>query len=324
MNNQNPRKPAQFSLWGALFFPAALVLLFSLLSHVGWADIGQALSRISLWQAAVILGFGFFESVFDAVALQIAMVPRPRLLRLLATNGVGSLANMLLPWDLGELTKVALLRNAATGTAAVAIWNLAFKLSRPLGAMLFVIISWFGIGTTSGTSILMITGITLLSFAPYLLLRWLLRRGAATTIVRLLSRFPWMRRFEARLFQRAEPFDREVKQVFDDKRRQYGLMVAAQIPARMGSGFAFCAVTWALEPDIPVTTMALLYAAMNVADLLTLALPARLGVAESAAFIVFPWLGLPAGLGAIVYLTLRIKAILTNGLVAPFALFMRR
>ena len=61
---------------------------------------------------------------------------------------------------------------------------------------------------------------------------------------------------------------------------------------------------------------------MNTAELLITLVPARLGVAEGAAFGIFKMCGLQAQTGVIMYVVLRLKSLATTGVLAPFA-FLR-
>jgi uncharacterized membrane protein YbhN (UPF0104 family) len=62
----------------------------------------------------------------------------------------------------------------------------------------------------------------------------------------------------------------------------------------------------------------LMYATMNVAEYVIAVLPARIGVSEGTAFFAFKFLGLNPSLGVVVYVILRVRTILANGLLAPF------
>jgi hypothetical protein len=65
----------------------------------------------------------------------------------------------------------------------------------------------------------------------------------------------------------------------------------------------------------------LLYATVNVADYIVAVLPARVGVSEGTSYFIFKFLGLDPVTGVIMYVVLRIRTILANGLLTPAAFF---
>ncbi len=68
----------------------------------------------------------------------------------------------------------------------------------------------------------------------------------------------------------------------------------------------------------------LIYASVNVSSYITAILPARLGVSEGAAFIVFELLGLPGESGLLLVLALRLKALFTNGIGGFLTVLVRQ
>jgi hypothetical protein len=62
---------------------------------------------------------------------------------------------------------------------------------------------------------------------------------------------------------------------------------------------------------------------MNVAEYVIALLPARVGVSEGTAFVVFKLYGLDASTGLVLYTFLRVRNILIHALLTPFAFLNR-
>jgi hypothetical protein len=75
----------------------------------------------------------------------------------------------------------------------------------------------------------------------------------------------------------------------------------------------------ALDLDHGFGQASLLYATINVADYVVAILPARVGVSEGTSYFIFKLLGLNPTMGVIMYVVLRIRTILANGLLTPAA-----
>ena len=65
--------------------------------------------------------------------------------------------------------------------------------------------------------------------------------------------------------------------------------------------------------------VALAYATLNVAEFVTAVLPARVGVSEGSSFFLFQFIGLDPVLGVIMAVILRVRTIVANGVITPFA-----
>lgn len=309
-------------------FVVTVAIALWLLSRVGWGAIGDALGRIGWWGAVVVLLLGIAESAGDGLALALSIEGR-RSLRVVAFNSVGGVLNQLLPFDLGEVAKVSLMhRYYPDGTAisGTIIWNYVFKLSRPLVALVAAVTGAVAYQSAPlGFRQLVLVGAAI-GFLPYVFFRLLLRKGAAVLLVRFIEwvrRAPLLRRLpippSARLLEAAHQIDDAVNGFWRRCPRRYMEIFALQIAARLSSWASLVAALHFVGGEVTFSKAALLYAALNVAEFVITVLPARLGVAEGAAFGVFRVCGLDPALGVAMYLALRIKSLVTNGLLAPLA-----
>jgi uncharacterized membrane protein YbhN (UPF0104 family) len=157
------------------------------------------------------------------------------------------------------------------------------------------------------------------AFAPYALLRLVLRRGAAAMLVRFLRFVRIVRRDPERILAKALEIDAIVAGFWRQRPGAFLTVLFLQIAARIVSGAGLIATLRLLGLPISLSNGALLYAAMNTADLLITLVPTRLGVSEGAAFGIFKLFGLPPQIGVIMYVVFRIRSLATTGVLAPFA-----
>ena len=308
------------------FFVAALAVLLWLLNKVGWSTIGQALASVGLSGAIFLVALGFIETILDTVALTVAIRQR-RWARVLFINSVGALMNQILPFDLGEVLKGGLTHRAfpsGTTIAGSIVWNYVFKISRPLVTLAAALTGLFVVTHVDLTVRFLILGGALAAFVPYLLLRLLLRRGAAEMIVRLLRFVRIVRRDPERILAKALEVDATVAGFWRDRPGAFLTVLFLQIGARIASWAGLFATLRVLGLPISFTDSLLLYAAMNTADLLITLVPARIGVSKGAAFGIFKMFGLPPQISVIMYVVFRIRSLATTGVLAPFAFLPMR
>jgi hypothetical protein len=97
-------------------------------------------------------------------------------------------------------------------------------------------------------------------------------------------------------------------------------VLVLQGAARLAGWAAFLAACGLAGVGSDFGRASLAFAALAVAGYLVRLIPARVGVQEGMAYLVFPLFGLDAGLGLVVMLLLRLKALASNGLGAVLAL----
>ncbi len=306
------------------FFLAALGVLLWLLNKTGWSNIGQALARVGVMGAMVLVALGFMETILDSVAMTIAIRQR-RWGNVMFFNSIGALMNQILPFDLGEVVKAGMTHRAFPSGDTIAgaiVWNYVFKISRPLVTLTAALIGLVVVKQVDTTVRYLILAGAVASFAPYVLLRLVLRRGAAEMIVRLLRFLRFLRRDPERILAKALEIDSIVAGFWEARPRRFMAILFFQIGARIVSWSGLFATLRVLGLPISVTSSALLYAAMNTADMIITIIPARLGVSEGAAFGIFKMCGLPPQIGVIMYVVFRLRSLATTGVLAPFA-FLR-
>jgi len=298
---------------------AALAILFFLLDHIGWDVVRKAFTSVGLWGAAVLFAMGVLENLLDAAALTASLPPTRRLglLRTLSYTSVSALVNMFIPWEAGEVVKAGLLRrhvDAKDAISGTVIWNYVFKLSRPIVttvAALIGVLGVHGLAPKVGWALLVASAA---SFVPYLILKLFLRWNAMRRIAELLRRLRIWRREPEEARRSAEALDRQVRDFYRERPRDYARVLLLQMGARLTSWATYGVAAVLLGLHYGFADVALVYASLSLVGLAVLVVPSlRIGVGEGAAFLAFGLIGLDPGAGLLLTLIMRIKAIATSG-----------
>jgi len=303
---------------------ASLAALLWLLGRIGWGTMGQSLGKVGWTGLATLMVLGWMESFTDGTALWVVMGHRLRYGFGIAVNAAGSMLNLLLPWESGEVLKGTLLRGQFGTPSAVSgtiLWNYIFKISRPAVSLTAALCGWAFARGSEKSHIGLILVANLCSFLPYLVLRVLIRYGAAAGLVRVLGILPVLRRHSGQWIESARKIDHEVKGFWHDRPGDYLKVFGLQIVARATGWASIYVALNALGVEIGFGQASLVYATVNVADYIVAVLPARVGVSEGTSYFIFKFLGLDPATGVIMYVVLRIRTILANGLLTPAAFF---
>jgi hypothetical protein len=303
---------------------ASLAALFWLLDRIGWGTIGHALGQVGWKGLVALMLLGWSESFADGTALWVVMGQRLRYGFGIAVNAAGSMLNLILPWESGEVLKGTLLRGQFGTQSAVSgtiLWNYIFKISRPAVSLSSALCGWAFARASESSHIGIILIANLLSFLPYLGLRVLIRYGAAAGLVRVLGILPVLRRHSAHWIVSAHKIDIEVRLFWHERPFEYLKVFGLQLVARATGWASIYVALNALVMECSFGQASLLYATVNVADYIVAVLPARVGVSEGTSYFIFKFLGLDPATGVIMYVVLRIRTILANGLLTPAAFF---
>lgn len=305
---------------------AALALLGWLLHRIGWDKTVAALDRVGLRGFLLLIGLALAETVLDAAALWTVIGGQLRLAFLVAVHAAGSMLNLVLPWESGEVLKGALLRPHLKSQGAIAatiLWNYIFRVSRPAVSALAALLAWaFARGGVRPGVMAMILGANALAFLPFLLLRLAVRYGAAAGLIKLLRFIPGVRRHPTHWIESARNIDRDVQQFWHERPRDYLKTFVLQAVARSTGWVSIYACFKLLGLPYGLAQATLVYATMNVAEYFIATLPARVGVAETAGFFLFQLLGLDPAMGVIIFVILRVRTVATNGSIAPLAFLL--
>jgi hypothetical protein len=214
----------------------SLAGLVWLLGRIGWATIGSALARVGWPALAILMLLSWIETVADGAALWVVMGQRLRLGFAVTVNAAGSMLNLILPWESGEVLKGTLLREQFGTQPAISstiIWNYVFKISRPTLSTAAALCGWALCRDTDGFILGVILAANALAFIPYLGLRLFIRYGAAAGFLRVLAFIPILRRHPGHWVEVAHQIDREVKLFWRQRPVAYLQVFFLQIVARM-------------------------------------------------------------------------------------------
>jgi len=303
-------------------FFLALGFLFWLLDRIGWDVIGDAFVRVGWSGAGVLLLVGLAENLFQAVALATALSRRISLLRALAVNGAGTVVNALIPWEAGELVKGALLSEHTTSKSVIhglVVWNFLMKLSGPSSALLAVAVGFaLGHGIQGSIGLLVLLA-CLVAFTPYFALRFLLAKGMATFVVRLLRRMKLTRKDPESLLVAARDLDERIRRFKEERPRDYWVILTCQFMARIMAWTSWYLVLHLMGLEYSFALCAMVYSGYSVMVYVTAMVPAKIGVNEGAGYLLFSLYGLDGGIGLIATVIGRVKNLVTNGAAALFA-----
>jgi hypothetical protein len=259
---------------------------------------------------------------------------RASYLHLLAVFQAGFAVNAVTPGGtLGEVLRGTLLRGYVRGPALVAslishsfFLTVASSLAAVVGSglcLLFLDLPARVLGT--------IFGLAVLFLLPLVLVAWLLRRGAAGMMVRLLRRLPFVRlRDPEALVARARSVDANIHALRRDHPERFRRIVVWLALSRILQTGELWLYLLALLPDRSPVWLALLALLTESANqIVTWALtvvPGQIGVAEGNASLVYGLLGLNPVVGLTVALMRRIRTILgiAVGLAVGWLLGLRR
>ncbi len=319
MTDRRPSRRAR--TWALRLLPSVLALgvLLWALDRIGWGEIADAALSIGAVGALVLVALGIVETYLDAQALRDGISASLSRMTVLAANATGALANWLIPWEAGEALKLAILTRWATAddvAKGVVLWNYAFKWTRPAVAFAAGLVGALLSTEVSGEVRLAVLAACVLSTLPY----WVLRAVFASGVCLRVTSWILGRLFDQ---DRSKRFQRRVTDLHEGVRtfrshhpRRAGWQAAHQILARVVAWMTLYLAAYFMDFDYSFATCSLAYATLSVVSYLTVIIPARVGVAEGAAFVAFELLGLPGEHGLFLALALRVKALLSNGVGA--------
>jgi hypothetical protein len=297
-----------------------LAILYALLDHVGWAQIGKAFRKIGLPLGLVLIGLTMAEVILDSDALRRAMMNRISLGWTLISNSAGALVNLAVPFEAGEVVKGAMLRRRSTDSrvlSGLVVWNYVWRLSKPaLATVCFALAMVIGNQFPSNARWIVLGGVGF-AYLPYLTLRILIRLRPAERGARLLTRLPILKKSAPRWTAAAATLDSEVHKFYETHPGLYAEMFFLQFAARFTSTAAIWVLAHQLGLPTNVGAVLMLYAAMAASDYVVMLVPARIGVSEGATYFLFHLLGLDPAMGLIVGVAMRLRSILGQ---APFAI----
>lgn len=305
------------------FFVLSLVILFFLLKSIGFDKLKDVFVKVG-WKGVVILiCCGFLENGSDALGLYFSLPKRKNFFYIFSSNCMGALTNYIIPWEVGELVKIGMIKNIAgseNSIKGVLLWNYVYKLSKGCAIFALVLLSLVFSFIMPDVSYQMdkfwlIAACSMLGFLPYFGMMILIKSNISVKIVKLLKLLGKKNTDE--LVKKAENMDRDLKLFKKERPSDYKKTFWLQYFARHVSLLTFIlCVYFAGFDSYAVSVLILLHCAINLGNYMSAFIPMKFGVGEGIGYIMFAFFGLSGEVGGLVTFILRVKAIIAMSLVS--------
>lgn len=298
-------------------FVLSLVLLFLIIRHIGWKTVESSFSAVGLTGAVLLIFLGFTENFLDSAALKHSFLKKLPVLSVWTRNSSGTFINGIIPWEAGEVVKGALLAkmtSASESISAIVIWNYIHKISRPVALIFIMIVSLVFQDTPDYSNVAVVSGAIFLSFIPFLIMHGMIYLELSQKIVSVFGYFSKKNTDE--IYKKAIRLDKSIKRFTRDNPYNFLKVFISQFAARIVSWitFVFCCSFIGVNADF--SQAGILYCAVSLGTFILSFIPVKIGVGEGAGYVVFSFFGLDGGLGVMVTLFLRMKALITTGILS--------
>ncbi|HOG44494.1 MAG TPA: lysylphosphatidylglycerol synthase domain-containing protein [bacterium] len=298
-------------------FIFSLTVLFFLLRHIGFDKVGESFVKVGIPGAVILIILGLIENGSDAWALSFAIPGKISFINVFSSSCTGSLVNLIIPWEAGEVVKVGLLKRSTGATAAIKgiiLWNYILKLSKPCAVITILIISFLAGYDYRTDHFTIVFGAALIGFLPYFGMMILIRSNISVKLAKLLKLLG--RKNSDDLLKKAEEMDSSLKKFRKERPRDYRAVLFIQFFARFVSWATFLACAYLAGFDYSFSMLSLAYCAIALSGYIVSFIPAKIGVGEGAGFLIFSFLGLDGGAGLLITFILRIKAIIAMSIAS--------
>ncbi|MBO7127171.1 flippase-like domain-containing protein [bacterium] len=306
-----------------LLFITSLVILFFLLRGIGFDKLADAFVKVGWGGAVILICCGFLENGSDALGLYFALPKRKSFLYIFSSNCMGALTNYVIPWEVGELVKVGMIKSVAgseNSIKGVVLWNYVYKLSKGCALFAMVLLSLFFSLVMPDVSYKMdkfwlIAACSMLGFLPYFGMMILIKSNISVKIVKLLKLLG--KKNSDELIKKAEQMDHDLKLFKKERPSDYRKTFWMQYFARHVSLLTFILCTYFAGFDsYAISVLILIHCAINLGNYISAFIPMKFGVGEGIGYIMFAFFGLPGEVGGLVTFILRIKAIIAMSIVS--------
>lgn len=306
-----------------LFFILSIMLLYFLLRTIGFIKVRDSFISVGISGAVILVLMGFVENILDSASLKYSSLKSVPLYKIHAINSLGGIMNSVFPWETGEVVKGLMIKKDASlndSVFGVVLYNYIFKISKPVAILFIIIVSLMFQVEADTAYILLIFLACFVSFIPYIFITLLIRYSAVTKFAKIIEKL--LNKDLSKWKEKIEKFEEAIKKFRKDKNKSFFFVFTLQFFARMTSTVTFLIAAYLLGDIKTIFPLLMLAnAAIYLANYVVLMLPAKLGVTESTSFLIFSMLGLDGGLGVMIVLVLRIKALFTQSiscLLLPF------
>ncbi len=236
---------------------------------------------------------------------------------------MGALTNYIIPWEVGELVKIGMIKSVAgseNSIKGVVLWNYIYKLSKAsaIFAMVFLSLVFDLIlpdASYQMEKFWLTVACSLLGFLPYFGMMILISSNISVKVVKLLKLLGKKNTDE--LIKKAEQMDRDLRLFKKERPSDYRKTFWLQYFARHVSLLTFILCTYFVgSGTYALSVLILINCAINLSNYVSAFIPMKFGVGEGIGFLMFAFMGLPGEVGGLVTFILRVKAIIAMSLVS--------
>lgn len=253
----------------------------------------------------------------DALAIHFSTKRRVPVFASFVGNSTGSMLNWFIPLEAGEGYKIAFISrytSKSEATSSVLLWNYALKWSGPSTSLLAAVVGMIMPSTLDNRIKWTVLAACVLALSPYLVVRLVLASGVTLKATnRILARIVSEQKAKA-LYNTISNVHESVRLFRKQNPRDYLALSISQVVGRLLGWVALYAACHLMGHPYSFGQCALIHAAVRSMVYVTSIIPARLGVSESAGFMLFEALGLAGSFGLLLIFALRLKSLVANGL----------
>ncbi|MBP5407019.1 flippase-like domain-containing protein [bacterium] len=314
-----------------LLFVSSLLILFFLLKGIGFDKVRDVFVKVGWGGAVILICCGFLENGSDALGLYFSLPKRKNFLYIFSSNCMGALTNYVIPWEVGEIVKIGMIKSVAgseNSIKGVVLWNYIYKLSKGCAIFALVLLSLVFSFVLPDDSYHMdkfwlTAACSMLGFLPYFGMMLLIKSNISVKIVKLLKLLGKKNTDE--LIEKAERMDRDLKLFKKERPADYRKAFWLQYFARHVSLLTFILCTYFAGFDsYAISVLILIHCAINLGNYLSAFIPMKFGVGEGIGYLIFAFFGFPGEVGGLVTFILRIKAIIAMSLVSSLIIIKPR
>lgn len=311
-----------------LLFIASLVILFFLLKGIGFDKVGEVFVKVGIGGMLILIACEILENGSDALALYYTLPEKKNFIRIFPSNCLGSLTNQIIPWEVGELVKIGLIKEV-TGSEnsikSVVLWNYIYKLSKGCALFFIVLLSLavylFVDDPYFNAEIFLIVAVcALLGYLPYFGMMILLKLNISEKVAKILKYFG--KKNPDEFIEKAKKMDRDLNLFKKERPSDYRKVFWIQFFARLVALFSyFLCIRFAGFDSYPAPTIMLVFCAIKLGNYILAFIPMKLGVGEGIGYVIFNFVGFSGADGGLITFIARIKTLIAMGIVSSLILF---
>lgn len=311
-----------------LLFISSLVILFFLLKGIGFDKVAEVFVKVGVGGMLILIACEILENGSDALALYYTLPEKKNFLQIFPSNCLGALINQIIPWEVGELVKIGLIKEV-TGSEnsikSVVLWNYIYKLSKGCALFSVVLLSLLVYAFVDDpyfkmNTFLIVALCAILGYLPYLGMMILLKLNISEKVAKILKYLG--KKNPDEFIEKAKKMDRDLNLFRKERPSDYRKVFWIQFFARLVALFSyFLCIRFAGFDNYPAPTIMLAFCAVKLGNYILAFIPMKLGVGEGIGYVIFNFVGFSGADGGLITFIARIKTLIAMGIVSSLILF---